>query len=128
MITYANGALLLEVVGCRCTAGVVHDHGGLTALNDVYRHVVSAAEGEYLRLAAPHGGVADVGAVPRVLLRADDASVPRAGAILAFDARQERHKVLRVREHVLGCGAPREEVVCFLVRDDVENGELVCDG
>ena len=97
MIAYPNRALLLEVVCRRCTIGIVHDDGGLTALNNVYRYGVRAAEREDLGLAAPHGGVADARAIARVLLGADGPRVPRARAVLALDAREERHKVLRVR-------------------------------
>lgn len=96
MITYPNRTLVLEVICCRCTVGIVHDHGGLTTLNDVYRYRVRAAEREDLGLAAPHGGITDASAIARILLRADDPRVSRPRAILALDAREEGYKVLWV--------------------------------
>ena len=75
----------------------MHDHGGLTTLNDVYRYRVRAAEREDLGLAAPHGGITDASTIARKLLRADDPRVSRARTVLALDAREERHKVLWVR-------------------------------
>lgn len=97
MVTYPNRALVLEVICCRCTVGIVHNHRGLTTLNDVYRYSVRATEGENLGLAAPHGGITDASAIARKLLRVDDPRIPRARAVLAFDAREERYKVLWVR-------------------------------
>ena len=97
MIAYPNRALVLEVISGRCTIRIVHDHGGLTALNDVYRYSISAAEREDLGLAAPHCGITDASAIARKLLRADDPRVPRARTVLAFDAREERYKVLWMR-------------------------------
>ena len=127
MVTYPNCALILEVICCWCTVGVVDDHGGLTTLNDVYRYSVCAAEREDLGLAAPHGCITDAGAIARILLWADDPRVSRARTVLALDAREERYKVLCVRQHVLGCRSSRENVMRVLWRDDVEDGELICD-
>jgi hypothetical protein len=94
MVTYPNCALLLEVARRRCTIRVVHDHGGLTTLNDVYRYCVCTAQREDLGLAAPHGSIANGCAIARILLRADDSRVPRTSAVLALDAREEGRKVL----------------------------------
>lgn len=127
MVTDPNCALVLEIISCWCTVGVVYDHGGLTTLNDVYRYSVRAAEREDLGLAAPHRRITDAGAISRILMRADDPRVPRARTVLALDAREERNKVLWVRQHVLGCCSSRENVMRVLGRDDVEDGELICD-
>ena len=96
MITDTDGALFLEVIGSRCATGVMHDHGRLTALHDVYGHRIRAAEREDLRLAAPRARIAYGCAVTRVLARTDDARCGLA-VTLALDARQEGRKVLGVR-------------------------------
>jgi hypothetical protein len=97
MITYPNCALLLEVACRLCTVRVVHNHRWLTTLNDVYGYCVRAAKCEDLGLTAPHGGLANARAIARILLWANDPRVPGAGAVLAFDTGEERHKVLGVR-------------------------------
>jgi len=96
MVTYPNCALLLEVARHRCTVGVVHDHGGLTTLNDVYRYCVCTAKREDLGLAAPHGSIANACTIARILLRANDSRVPWTSAILALDTREEGRKVVWV--------------------------------
>jgi hypothetical protein len=128
MITDTGRTLLLEIVGPRCTAGIVHDHGRLAALHNMYTHRVSAAEREDLRLAAPCARIADGRAVSRILARANNARLKTTDTVLALDGRQERRKVLRVGKHVCGSRAARIGVVRFVWRDEVEERQLVCDG
>lgn len=127
MITYPNCALLLEVIGCWCAGGVVHDHRGLTSLDYMYWDPIRTAESEDLWLAAPHRGVPNVRAVARILPRANDPRVSHVDAVFALHAREERHKVLRVHQHIFCRGSARGEVVCLLWRNDVEDSKLVCD-
>ena len=100
---------------------VMHDDMGLFTLNDMYRHVEHPRQRQYLRLAAPHGGVADVHAVRVELLRAHEPGVVGGGG-------KEGEKVVWVGLDVLGGGVAGEGVGGFGLGDDAEDGKLVGDG
>lgn len=97
MITDSDRALLLEVASIWSTAGGVNDNGRLTTLYDVYWHRVRAAERENLGFTTPRTGVANGRAVARILLRSNHSRLTRTKPVFALDAREERHKVIRVR-------------------------------
>ena len=127
MIADADRTLVLEVVSPRFATGVMYDHGRLAALHNMYSHRIRAAERKDLRLAAPRARVANGRAVARIFARTNNARLGGTAAVLALDARQERRKVLRVREHVCGCCVSRIDIVRLVLWEEVEERQLVCD-